>query len=341
VIAIHGYCDLRFGSVLDAFREQFTDPDELGAAAAVVVDGAVVVDLWAGCADAGRTRPWTRNTVVPVFGISQLLSNLCVLILAGADVVELEAPVARYWPEFGDGGKVPLTVRQMLQQAPGLPQAAPGFDPTTLLDWDAMTGRIAADDAHWSASRAAGFHALTFGYVVGEVVRRVSGRTVGSCFHDEVARPLAIDVHLGGLGPEQDHRIADVVPLDATAIVTPQLPNPNGRAWRQAEIPSANGAATARGLARLMGVLAHGGEHDDVRLLSPALLQRAVTSHLLAPAPLPETGAPHAITCRGAGGAFAMADRDARVGAAYVPNGLRTTSDPRAVGLVAAVYEAL
>ena len=324
---------------MDAFRDNWSRYGEIGAAAAVIVEDTLVVDLWTGSADAADTRPWTRNTLVQVFGITQTLTALCVLMLADAGIIELDAPVARYWPAFGDGGKVPLTVRHMLQHPVGVPALLAGFDAAMLTDWDAMTMCIAADTAAWTASRAAGCAPFTAGYVLGEVVRRVSGRSVGTFFHDEVARPLTVDVHIGGLGTEQDHRIADVVGPDT-------IPDSNSRAWRHAEVPAMNGHATARGLARLMAVFAVGGERERVRLLSPRMLARAVTSHLLCPAAPAFVAAPHAISGHGFGGATVLADPDARLGFAYTPNRILPASDPpatdlRAAALLIALYDAL
>lgn len=380
MLPVHGYCDLRFGAVLDAFRETFATQHDVGAAVAAVVDGKLVVDLWAGHADAAGQRPWSRNTLVQVDEVTRTLTALCLLMLAEGGIVELDAPIARYWPEFGDHGKVPITVRHALTHRAGLPGLREPLAPDDLLDGEGMTRRLAAETPWWPAGAEVGDHARTDGYLLGEVVRRVSGRTVGAFFQDEIGGPLGLDVHIGGLGPDQDHRIADVIlpavtaddAIDrdpsslqfAVARNPATLPDQNGRAWRQAEVPSLNGHATARGLARLMAALARGGELDGVRILTARTLAQATreqvqateivfarplrlgTGFLLAAPSYPFGSGPRTFGAVGSGGAVAFADPDADVGFAYTANRMRRATgedarDPRSVALVDALFDVL
>ncbi|HXJ34895.1 MAG TPA: serine hydrolase domain-containing protein [Candidatus Eisenbacteria bacterium] len=303
---IGGSCDARFAAVRTAFEESFRARGEVGAAVAVTIDGRPVVDLWGGWADLARTRPWRRDTIVDVFSAGKGMATLALLLLVDAGVVDLDAPVARYWPELAAEGKGGITVRTVLAHRAGLPAIHRELPPLAMYDWPLMTSALAADGPWWEPGSRHGYHVNTFGFLVGEIVRRASGERFGAFFRDRVAGPLGADFHFG-IGPEHDERIADhLLPDDdrglADFLVAADPPeagadpqrrlllervyvNPSGisgfgtvntRAWRAAEMPSTNGHGNARAVARIYAPLACGGAVDGVRLLRSTTIDEAI-----------------------------------------------------------------
>jgi CubicO group peptidase (beta-lactamase class C family) len=290
--AIHGSCDPHFARVKEAFAENFRVRDEIGAAVAVVVDGRPVVDLWAGHADQARTRPWDRDTIVNVYSTTKGMTALCLHQLVDRGLVDPDAPVARYWPEFAQAGKEAIPVRDLLGHRAGLAAVKPLLPAEALYDWDAMVTALAAEAPWWPPGTAHGYHAVTFGWLVGEVVRRVTGKTLGTYFRDGIAGPLGMDFHIG-LQDVHHVRVAEMgaIPLPepgaeglqlamvmmsdpeglaARAFMNPPAlaRGPNVPEWRRAEIPGANGHGDARSLARVYGALAHHGSTDGAHVLS-------------------------------------------------------------------------
>ncbi len=299
-IETHGACDSRFNAVKDAFAENFPAHGEVGAAVAVTVDGEIVADLWAGHADAARTRPWERDTIVNVYSTTKGMTAICAHRLVDQGLLDLDAPVAKYWPEFAQAGKEELPVRYLLSHRAGLPAVKDPLPAGAIYKWDMMTAALAAQEPWWEPGTKHGYHALTYGWLVGEVVRRITGKSLGTYFREEVAEPLGLDFHIG-LAPEHDARTAEMTPVplpqpgDANPlaqvlskpgsmpfkafVVSPDMMQPghaNTREWRAAEIPSANGHSNARALARVYGALARGGELDGLRVLSQQAIDRAI-----------------------------------------------------------------
>ena len=295
---IHGAHDPRFDGVRDAFAATFAAPTEIGAALAVTVDGRPVVDLWGGSMDGARTKPWERDTLVTVFSTTKGLSAMCAHRLVDQGLLDLDAPVARYWPEFAAAGKERLLVRSLLDHRAGLPAIRAPLPPAAMFDWDMMTGALAAEAPWWVPDEQHGYHAVTFGWLIGEVVRRVSGKTIGAYFREEIAGPLGLDTHIG-MDEANDARCADLRPgprpsggeetlfdriirepesMTAKAFINPMTMLMPGalasRAWRGAEVPAVNGHTTARSLARLYGALASGGALEGARVLSPESIAR-------------------------------------------------------------------
>lgn len=290
---VHGHCDPRFAAVRTAFEENFRERGELGAAVAVTVDGETVVDLWGGWADAARTRPWERDTLVNVWSTTKGPVALCAHLLADRGLLDLDAPVAAYWPEFAAAGKERVLVRHLLSHRAGLCGLREPHSAAQLYDWELTTGRLAAMEPWWEPGTRSGYHALTYGHLVGEVVRRVSGVRPGALLEREVTGPLGIDFTIGL--PEKDSgRAAELVPPPAppageraatwsrlTPVALAALANPAVGAaeagtpeWRAAEIPAANGHGTARAVAALYGVFAGRGSHGGHRVLSPEAAER-------------------------------------------------------------------
>ncbi|TMF04382.1 MAG: beta-lactamase family protein [Chloroflexi bacterium] len=298
-LAIQGVCDPRFEIVKEAFAQNFADYGEVGAAVAVMVGGRLVVDLWAGHADAALSRSWQQDTIVNVFSTTKGMTAICAHRLADQGLLDIDAPVAKYWPEFAQAGKDEIPVRYLLSHRAGLSAIRKLLPPGSAYDWERMTSALAAEEPWWQPGSKHGYHALTFGYLVGEVVRRISGKSLGTYFSDEVAGPLGLDFHIG-LSEQDDARVAEMLPMPlpepgednliAKAFSDPQsmtfkaFANPpdlmvpgtvNSRPWRVAEIPAANGHADARSLARIYGALAQGGELDGIDVLSLGAIDRA------------------------------------------------------------------
>jgi CubicO group peptidase (beta-lactamase class C family) len=296
-MAIEGTCDMRFERVREAFAENFEKRGDVGAAVAVTLDGRPAIDLWGGYADKARARPWAHDTIVNVYSATKGFAATCVNRLADKGLVDLDAPVARYWPEFAQAGKEHLPVRFILSHRAGLPAIRKPLEKDALLKWELMTAALAAEEPWWEPGTRHGYHALTLGYLLGEIVRRVTGKTIGTYCREEIAGPLSLDFHIG-LEPKNDVRCAELIaapppppgqpnPLaandDPESITMKAINNPpgalrvstvNSRPWRAAEIPAANGHTNARAVARFYGALACGGELDGVRVMSPAQIQR-------------------------------------------------------------------
>ncbi|MEV6263713.1 serine hydrolase domain-containing protein [Streptomyces sp. NPDC051784] len=357
---IHGHCDDRFAAVRDAFEANFTERDELGAAVTVLLDGAPVVDLWGGWADGARTRPWERDTVVNVWSTTKGPTALCAHILADRGLLDLDAPVAVYWPEFAAEGKQSVRVRDLLSHRSGVAGLRNPHTLAELYDWEVTTARLAATAPWWEPGTRSGYHAISYGFLVGEVVRRITGLLPGEFLRQEVTGPLGIDFTVGL--PEKDaERVAELVQPKSVAreqaalfalmepVAVASLLNPgtgiaaaNTPGWRAAEIPAANGHGTARAVASLYGIVAGRGSLDGHRILSPEAAERvregqgpcrdlvlgAGFAHetelglgLWLSGPNASYGPnPRAVGHDGAGGSCGLADPEAGVSIGYVMN---------------------
>ncbi|MEU5882989.1 serine hydrolase domain-containing protein [Spirillospora sp. NPDC047279] len=373
---IDGRCDDRFGGVREALARSL-ERDDVGASAAVYLDGEAVVDLWGGHADEARTRPWERDTIVNVWSTTKTMTALCALILADRGELELSAPVARYWPEFAAAGKERVTVAHLLSHTAGLPSWEKPLPTEALYDWEAATSALAAQAPAWEPGTESGYHAFTQGYLVGEVIRRVTGASVGTFFAEQVAGPLGADFHIG-LAPEHDHRVAPVIPapmptgegpaMAAARTLLRHYGNPafgpetaNTTAWRRAEVPAAGGHGNARSVAAVQSVLACGGEARGVRLLSEAGCEAVLREQSrgrdrclgvplafgmgygLNGAETPISPNPRTCFWGGWGGSVVVVDLDARMTVAYTMNRMLggTLGDDRGIGIVLAAYAAL
>jgi CubicO group peptidase (beta-lactamase class C family) len=380
-VEVQGACGARFAAVRDAFAANFAAGREVGASFAATLDGEVVVDLWGGHADAARTRPWERDTIVNVFSTTKAMTTTCAHMLVDRGALDVDAPVARYWPEFAAAGKAAIPVRCLLSHTAGLPGIRTPLPTEALFDWERMTAALAAETPWWPPGTVNGYHAMTFGFLVGEIVRRIDGRGLGTFFRDEVARPLGADFHIG-LPASEDGRVAEMIGqsqgepsgaararvLDRDSLAGRVLSNPplrpelaNRVAWRRADIPAANGHGNARAVARILAALACGGSLDGVRLLDASTLQRAIAEQIhgtdlvlgrkfrwglgfmLTSADLPFGPNPRTFGHGGWGGSLGFADLDARVSWAYVMNkmSLGTTGDGRAAPMIGALYSSL
>lgn len=289
---IHGHCDDRFAAVRDAFEANFEERDELGAAVTVLVDGSPVVDLWGGWADKSRTRPWERDTVVNVWSTTKGPTALCAHILVDRGLLDLDAPVAAYWPEFAAAGKESVPVRHLLSHRSGVAGLRDPHTLAELYDWELTTARLAATEPWWEPGTRSGYHAISYGFLIGEVIRRITGLLPGEFLRQEITGPLDIDFTVGL--PEKDAgRVAELVQPKAVSreqaaifsrmepVAVASLLNPgtgtaaaNTPEWRAAEIPAANGHGSARAVASLYGILAGRGSIDGRRILSEEAAER-------------------------------------------------------------------
>jgi CubicO group peptidase (beta-lactamase class C family) len=307
MVEIHGTCDERFGAVRTAFQRNFDELGDVGAAVAVQVDGEPAVDLWAGVADPATGRAWDGDTAALVFSTTKGWTAICALLLWERGELDIDAPVAEVWPEFAVAGKNGITTRQLLSHQAGLAAFDAPISVEECHDASLVADRLAAQSPAWEPGTAHGYHALTYGWLVGEVVRRVSGRTVGRFFAEEIADRLGLDTWIG-LPPELESRVAMLQPMRLEDIASIQIDertqalvaalfdpgslthrvffNPaldlngdafNSPALHQAEWPAAGGITTARSLAHLYGELACD------RVLASGTLAAASTPHVDAP----------------------------------------------------------
>ncbi len=372
---VGGFVQDRFAGVRDAFRANLDSGADLGASFAATVEGETVVDLWGGWADEARTRPWEKDTLVNVYSTTKTMTALTALLLADRGELDFDAPVARYWPEFAQNGKSAVKVSHLMSHSAGLSGWKEPISKEDLYDWDKVTALLAGQAPYWEPGTKPGYHALTQGYLVGEVVRRITGRSLGTVFREEIAGPLGADFHIG-LPASEDHRVADLIPPppggaigdgEQSELTANMSQNPGvdvlatrTRAWRAAEIPAAGGQGNARSIAEIHVLLANGGVAKGKRILSEAGCRKAlelqVEGHDLvlgvparfglgfglpgAHMPLPN---PNTIYWGGYGGSLAIIDMDARVSFGYAMNRMvpTTTGDMRALGMAMGMWQGL
>ncbi|MBT9471305.1 MAG: serine hydrolase domain-containing protein [Pseudomonadota bacterium] len=367
-----GFAHDRFSPVREAFDANLASGADVGAAFCATLEGETVVDLWGGFADEARTRSWEQDTIVNVYSTTKTMTAL---LIADRGELDFDAPVARYWPEFAAAGKENVKVSHLMSHSAGLSGWKEPITKDDLYDWDKATSLLAAQAPYWEPGTAPGYHAMTQGYLVGEVVRRITGKSLGTVFREEIAGPLGADFHIG-LPASEDARVADLIPPPPGSTISDRaeselqanMSNNPGidvsetrtRAWRGAEIPAAGGTGNARSVAEIHAILANGGVAKGRRFLSEAGCRKALELQvegqdliLGMPArfglgfglaggvtPLPN---PNTIFWGGYGGSIAIIDMDARTSFAYVMNKMAptTTGDMRGFGLAMAMWDAL
>jgi CubicO group peptidase (beta-lactamase class C family) len=370
-VELHGTCPVRYAAVRDAFAANFAGGEELGARFSLVEAGELVVDLWAGFADRGKTRPFDDAVLTPVFSTTKAIAALMIARLVDQGRLDYGQPVASLWPEFAQAGKAAITVEQVMSHQDGLSGFPDPMDPALWFDWDAICARLAAMAPIWPPGTASGYHPITFGYLAGEIFRRIDGRTMGAALREDLAEPFGLDIWIG-LPDPQHARVADLVrpralpnfgrenPATRAAFLTPwSQPGGRGQAdWRRMEIPSATGHATAPALARLFGALAQDGWLDGETVLSPALIaemarERIRGQDLVLPFEISwAAGVMRNETLKvwgpgnatfghaGWGGSCVFVDPERRLAGAYVMNrqSAELIGDPRSIRLISAAY---
>ncbi|MEE9100213.1 serine hydrolase domain-containing protein [Pseudomonas nitroreducens] len=296
-MTLHGHCDHRFTPVADAFSALFEDPQERGAALCIQVGGETLVDLWAGSAGKEPGQDWQADTLLNLFSCTKTFAAVAALQLVGEGKLELDAPVARYWPEFAQAGKQAITVRQLLCHRAGLPAIREQLAPEALYDWSTMTAALAAETPWWTPGAEHGYAPITYGWLVGEVIRRVDGREPGTAIVARTAEPLGLDFHIGlddaefhrvahiarskgNLGDAAAQRLLKTMMTEPTALSTRAFTNPpsvltstNKPEWRRMQQPAANGHGNARSLAGFYSGLLQG------KLLDETLLAELTREH--------------------------------------------------------------
>jgi CubicO group peptidase (beta-lactamase class C family) len=342
-VEVRGTVAPGFGPVKDAFVRAFAELGEEGAAVSAYADGERVVDLWGG--EAGPGEPWTEDTIVHLYSVTKPFAAACVLRLIDEGRIELDTKVAEIWPAFAAAGKEAVPVRWLLTHESGLMGIRERLPAQAIFDHDRIAAALAAEEPWWEPGTAHGEHAYFYGHLLGEIVRRVDGRTLGTFLREEICGPLEADVHVG-LRPEDEARCATERGMteawQAAMLGEPRSPwrraigNPpgaldpqvvNSSAWRRAEIPAINGHGSARGVARFYGALAMGGELDGVRVLSEPIVRQAASVQADGPDRLlgedAQWGFGFAIEgttfgMGGLGGSLGYGDLERRFGFAYV-----------------------
>lgn len=283
---VQGTCDARFKEVEKVLQGFLDSGDELGLSFVVNIDGEDVVDLWGGYADQAKTREWEKDTITTVWSTSKTIVSLAVLMLIDRGLISPHDKVSKHWPEFGANGKEDIEVRRLISHMSGVSGWDSDMAIEDLYDLPKSTALLAKQAPWWTPGTQSGYHSITMGHLNGELVRRVTGKTLGEFIADEIAAPLAADFRLGA--KEEDwSRVAEIIPppalgapppgvMDPGSVAMKTLGNPpmdasvaNTDAWRRAEVPAANGHANARGVARMLSAIANGGQVGGTRLLSP------------------------------------------------------------------------
>jgi CubicO group peptidase (beta-lactamase class C family) len=367
---VHGHCDESFSAVRDAFQANFDRGLEDGASVAILINDELVVDLWGGVADPATGAPWQEDTICCLFSATKTMSALCMLTLADRGLIDMDAPVAEYWPEFSANGKDGVLVRHVLAHTAGLPGWTESVTFDDLYDTRGAAAALAEQAPWWEPGTAAGYHAVTQGYLLGELVLRVTGESLGTFFRTTFAEPLGAEYHIG-TGPELDARIAPIIPPTNVlggrstpgSIGERALNNPvidaavaNTERYRRIELPASNGYGNARGLARTQRVISHSGTVDGTTFLTSSGVDQIFREQWVGPdliqemdtrlgigfglngPEVPISANPKACFWGGWGGSVVINDLDARTTFAYAMNrmGDGLDTDFRAIGLVLA-----
>ncbi len=372
---IHGYCAPGFEAVREAFAANFAAGEETGAGFAALRDGVEVVNLHGGWADRKKTRAWERDTIVPVFSSTKAVAAIVIAHLADADKLGYNQKVSTLWPDFAQNGKGDITVGDVLSHQAGLSGISdPTWQPADWMDWDKTCDKLAAQAPIWEPGSAAGYHPVTYGYLVGEIAKRADGRSLGTILRDDICAPHDIDFHIG-LPDSEHNRCADLIKPrsvpdlgeinDATRLAfiekwSSSAGSGSLDAWRRAEIPSTNGHGTAKGLVRIMQIF-EGGKLDGEVYLSEDMLREAKAVRVSGPnlvLPFDLQGCagvfknapnffygpnPDTVGHSGWGGSCVFADAKEGLSAAYVMNrqSHHLMGDPRTLRLIEALYGCL
>ena len=367
-----GFVADRYAPVREVFEDNLASGADVGASFCATIEGETVVDLWGGHADEAKTRPWVKDTIVNVYSTTKTMTALTALLIADRGELDFDAPVAKYWPEFAANGKAGVKVSHLMSHSSGLSGWKAPMTLADMYDWEKATSMLAAQAPYWEPGTASGYHAATQGYLVGEVVRRITGKSLGTVFREEIAEPLGADFHIG-LPASEDGRVADLIPPppgggimdgEQNELVRNMSSNPpidpmdtRTRAWRAAEIPAANGHGNARSVAEIHTLLANGGVAKGKRIMSQAGCRKALELQIegtdmvlgvparfgmgfgLAGGAVPFPNR-NTIYWGGYGGSIAVIDMDARATYGYAMNKMAgtTTGDMRAFSLLMGMW---
>ncbi len=368
---IEGYVADKFEGVARVLSESLDDGADLGASVAVIHHGETVVDIWGGYTDEAKTEEWKNDTIVNVWSTTKTMTFLVALMLSDRGELDFHAPVSRYWPEFAQGGKSSIEVRHVMGHTAGLSGWSAPITATDLADWDLCTSALAAQEPWWEPGSASGYHAVTQGYLIGEIARRITGTTIGQFFKSEVAKVLDADFFIG-LPESEEGRVSLVIPpapLDFSALPTDSITFrtfssppldatlPHERWWRAAEIPAANGHGNARSVALVQQIIANKGEANGHRFFSAATGDQIFESQANGPDlalgevihfgmgyGLASSTAPlgaRACYWGGYGGSVIIMDQDQELTVAYMMNKMRSSLSADARGTNLALQAAI
>ena len=372
----NGLCDPRFELVREAFEANFAGGTELGASAAVTLDGEFVVDLWAGNKNSAGD-PWEKDTICNVYSTTKTMASSCMLMLADRGAISFDEPVSTYWPEFAANGKSKVLLSHVMSHQTGCSGFPRPVTASELYDHALMADLLAGMKPWWEPGTGPGYHAITQGTLQAEVLRRVDGRSLGTFFKEEIAGPLGADFHIG-LSASEGHRVADLKQPGSTlsgsmGVASDSIAGrtfdscildgsePLTQEWRSAEIPAAGGIGNARSVARVHSMLACGGSVGGVKLMSPEAIELALVRQTFVPDKVlgmnvpygmgfginhehaPITPSKRTLYWFGWGGSMGIIDLDERLSIAYVMNNMadELLGDSRALNLAAATYAAL
>ena len=372
-MSVQGVAEGKFAGVKSVMEASLASGADLGASFCATKGGETVVDIWGGHTNPAKSREWERDTIVNVYSTTKTMTALTALLLADRGVFDLHDEVSKFWPEFAAEGKGDVTIAHLLSHSAGLSGWKEPLQREDLYDWSKCTDLLARQAPFWKPGTASGYHALTQGYLVGEVIRRATGKTVGTVFREEIAEPLGADFHIG-LPASEDARVAELVPPPFAVGAQPgselqknMATNPGidvgetaKRAWRGAEIPAAGGTGNARSVAEIHAIMANGGVGKGKRFLSDAGCRRALECQVEGTdlvlgipvrfgmgfglpggmVPLPN---PNSCYWGGYGGSIAIVDMDTQTTFSYVMNRMEgtTTGDARGFALVMATWQAM
>jgi CubicO group peptidase (beta-lactamase class C family) len=380
-VPLTGSFDPKYERVVDAFMANYREEDEVGSGLHIVRDGKSVVDIWGGWRDGARTWEWQRDTLVCVMSVSKGIAAIAFNMLIDRGLVDIDEPVASYWPEFAANGKERLPVRYLLDHRSGLPIITDPLWPGAIFDREAMVKALAAQAPLWEPGTTAAYQVTTQGFMLGEIMRRVTGMTFPLFVEEEIAGPLSADFLLGGLPARDQRRCAEVLPnLDASLLAAKeadkeslraqtmrQYPTEpwstllNSTAWRESEIASGNGHGTASAIAHIYGVLAGGQsagpclmraasienmireQHHQIEVVQERHYHQGLGILLNSPDAVYMGPNPRAFGHHGIGGSIGFGDPDSHIGFSYVVNRFHAvgTNGPRARRLIDALYESL
>ncbi len=359
VVPLNGEYDPAFERVVEAFMSNYREEDEVGSGLHIVRDGQSIVDLWGGWRDGARTREWQRDTLVCVMSVSKGIAAIAFNMLIDRGLVDVDTPVSHYWPEFAAGGKQEMPVRYLLDHRSGLPVVSEPLWPGAIFDRQAMVGALAAQAPLWEPGTTAAYQVTTQGFLLGEIMRRVTGMTFGPFVAQELTGPLGADFLMGGLGEIDQRRCAELLPNTEARLLAAKDEDPgslrartmlqyprepwsillNSKPWRESEIASGNGHGTACAIARIYGVMANGGEASGRRFMRAAAIEHMIREQhqqieivqerhyrqgLGILLNSPDAGYmgpnPRAFGHHGIGGSLGFGDPDAHIGFGYVVN---------------------
>ncbi len=287
-IEIKGFCEPQFKKVEDQFRKNFENQKEVGASCAVTMNGKFVVDLWAGFADEQKTKPWSKDTIVNVWSSTKIMTALCIHLLVDRGLLDVEEPVATYWPEFNQKGKEKVLVRHLLRHSSGLFTWDVAFGRKDQCNWNKAVSLLESQKPRHEPGTRWIYHAVTFGFLLGHLVKKITGKSIGTFFNEEIASKVNADFYIG-LPEQHDKRVADLIPpvplkgdqsqedyKKARKLLNFSIEFTKTREWRVSEIPGSNGHGNARSMARVGSIIACSGTLDGVKIISEETLQQAM-----------------------------------------------------------------